>query len=175
MARDRISMNILSVLKESTGNNKETLVEMPQKLKIRRKVTGYDYKDLNPGQRERLSGIRGSSDKDAKERFGQDAVLDLTNRFNSVVPDTFAPKYGSPVSLKEDGDRDYSYIYVDVKPKNLANFVADKFSELEVIPEAHCYIDDFSVNYSGEDPWNNKTSEIFHKVHPSDVSLYVFI
>lgn len=156
MARDRISMNILSVLKESAENNKETLVEMPQRLKIRKKVTGYDYKDLSQGQRERLSGSRYGSDNDAKERFRQDAILDLTNRFNNVVPDTFTPKYGSPVGLKEDNDRDS--IYVDVKPKNLANFVASKFSELEIIPDAHSYTEDFSVSFNGEDPWNNKTS-----------------
>jgi len=156
MARDRISMNILSALNESIKEDKEVLTEMPQKLKIRKKVTGYDYKDLNQGQRERLSGNRDGSDKDAKERFGQDAVLDLTNRFNSVVPDTFAPKYGSPVGLKDDNDRES--IYVNVKPENLANFVAEKFSELEIIPDAHCYTEDFSVNFTGEDPWNNKTS-----------------
>ena len=85
MARDRISMNILSVLKESAENNKETLVEMPQRLKIRKKVTGYDYKDLSQGQRERLSGSRYGSDNDAKERFRQDAILDLTNRFNNFA------------------------------------------------------------------------------------------
>jgi len=155
MAKDRISMNILSLLKEST-NNKETLVEMPQKIKIRRKVKGYDFKELNQRTRENMTGSRDSSDTDAKERFKQDAVLDLTNRFNKVVPDTFAPKYGSPVGLKEDYDRES--IYVDVKPKNLAEFVASKFSELEMMPDAHSYVEDFAVNFTGEDPWNNKTS-----------------
>ena len=57
MARDRISMNILSVLKESAENNKETLVEMPQRLKIRKKVTGYGYKDYLQQNSQKTGGL----------------------------------------------------------------------------------------------------------------------
>lgn len=161
MTRDRISMNILSVLKESAENKKEILTEMPQKLKIRKKVTGYDFKDLNNRQKERLTGVSGGSDKDASERFREDAKLDLTNRFNSVIPDIFTPKYGSPVGFKENDSFNGS-MYVDYKGKELAEYLCSKFPELEMDPEGHSYDNDFSICYDGSNDsmWGNKEAKL---------------
>ena len=158
--RDKLSLNILNEV-VARENRKTRLNEMPQRMKIRKKVKGYDFKDLNYKQKERLTGVTGGSDKDANERFREDAKLDLVERFNKVVPNIFTPKYGSPMSLKDD-DSFSGSMYIEYKPKEFVEYMCSKFPELEVNPDGSSYDNDFGIDYKGEHEnyWGDKEAKL---------------
>lgn len=146
MKRDRVSMEILSVLKESDNikNKKEVLTEMPQKLKIRHKTKGYGFRELSPRVQHELSGKdKMDSAKDARERFKQDADLDLQNKLNAFIPNVF-----KDTSMARYTDNEYSndYTYVDVDYTAFAKFMCDKFPELEYNEDSYGDRDSFQVD-----------------------------
>ena len=143
MTKDRVSMDILSVLKESA--NRETLTEMPQKVKIRNKVDAYDFNELSPSVKQSLSGKDNiNSSKDAEERFKQDANLDLQNRLNKIVPDAF--RDNSLANFKGSDDSLYTYTYTDVEYGPFAKYICSKFPELEYDENSYGDHDSFCVS-----------------------------
>lgn len=155
MSRDRVSLNILSKLNESV--EKKTLTEMPQKVKVNRRVRAYDFKDLSPRVQSELSGRKDklNSAKDAEERFNKDANLDLKNRLDAIIPNAFSD---TTLARYKDGDYQSNYTYTSADYASFAKFICEKFPELEYNENSYGGRVDFYVGLGNE----NRDSDGVH-------------
>lgn len=153
MKRDRVSMEILSVLKESTDNknNKKVLTEMPQKFVNKKTIKGYDFNELNNYAKSKVLNGREepNSKKDALDRFNQDAKLDLNNKIQQIIPGVFEVKYGSRANYEDKNDI-FDNLGLEIKYKTFLDYIASKFPNLEINKDSYGYRngdDYFSVEY----------------------------
>ena len=173
MKRDNISNTILENIKIK---NKTILKEMPEKATKKRTIVGYDFDELD--KRAKMDALKDKEEpnpyKDSREMFNKEAIIDLKNRLQKIIPGVF--KIDNYTAAKYDEEKEYrsDSLYMKIDIDKFIKYMISKFPNLER-NERHFYssteTEDIGIVYfkdendrfnSYEDDFNRQIKKLRH-------------